>query len=445
MVAERLSIVGLGKLGLCLASCLAGKGFEILGVDMEEKVVSDVNRGTSLYLEPGLDSLMAEHGGKSLRATVHHREAIETTDVTFVLVPTPSNPDGSFSNRFVEAALRSLGEAFRKSRKTYHLFVISSTVMPGSIHRSFIPILEQHSGRKLNCDFGVCYNPESVALGSVVQGFLRPDLVIIGESTPGAGAKLQSVHRQMCENQPMISRMSIINAEIAKICLNVFITLKVSFANSIANLCESIPSTDVDAITKAIGADRRISPYYFQGGLSFGGTCFPRDTRAYLSLANKQGVQAELIQAVERVNTHQDQRLAEIVLRELGGLENKAVGILGLAFTLNTSVITESPAIKLIRELLKYDVRIVAYDPLATESAKAMFGSAIEYVQSAQRCLEEASLCVVTLRSVELKCAVESYVPESPVTLVDCWRLIDAVRLNEKISYIPLGRSTKTA
>lgn len=436
---ERLSVVGLGKLGLCLATCLAEKGFEILGVDIEERVVEKVNRGEAPWFEPGLDELLVKHGGRGLQATVYHREAIERTDITFVLVPTPSNPDGSFSNRFVEAALRSLGDALRDSGKEHHLFVISSTVMPGSTEGSFIPLLEKHSGRKLNDGFSVCYDPDFVALGNVIKGFLRPDLVVIGESSPEAGERMEAIHRQMCENEPVISRMSIINAELAKVCLNVYITLKISFANSVANLCERIPGADVDAITRAIGVDKRISPYYFQGGLAFGGTCFPRDVKAYMMLAEKFGVQADLVHAVDRVNRYQNEHLVEVILGELEKLENKTVGVLGLAFTLNTPVVTESPAMKLIGKLLKHGIRVVAYDHLAIDNARTVFGSAVEYVHSVESCLAQASLAVVTLRSPELKQAIEKHMPNRPIVLVDCWRIVDPDKLGSHVRYIAVG------
>ena len=441
-MSECLSVVGLGKLGLCLAACFADKGFETLGVDIEEQVVERVNRGEAPWFEPGLAELLSKHGGRELRATVHHREAIECTDITFVLVPTPSTPDGSFSNRLVEAALRSLAEALRDSRKEHHLFVISSTVMPGSTEKSFIPLIERHTGRKLNDGFSVCYDPDFVALGNVINGFLRPDIVVIGESCPEAGERVEEIHRRMCENEPVISRMSIINAELAKVCLNVYITLKISFANSIANLCERIPGADVDAITRAIGVDKRISPYYFQGGLAFGGTCFPRDTKAYITLAEKFGVQAELVQAVDRANLFQNEHLVEVVLRELDKVKNKTVGVLGLAFTLNTPVVTESPAVKLIAELLKNDIHVVAYDPLAIDIARTVFGSAVEYVHSPQSCLAQAGLAVVALRSPEFKRAVETYVPNNPLTIVDCWRIVTPSSLHPKIRYVPLGQYT---
>ena len=265
--------------------------------------------------------------------------------------------------------------------------------------------------------------------------------MIIGESMPEAGARMEAIHHKLCENKPSISRMSLISAEVAKVCLNVYITFKISIANSIANLCEAIPGADVDAITSAIGADRRISPYYFQGGLSFGGTCFPRDTYAYKAMAAKYNVQADMVQAAMRVNEYQDQHLAEVVLREVERSENKTVGILGLAFTPNTPVVTESPAIKLIREMLKRDLRIVAYDPLAIETTKAVLGSSIEYASSAGSCLEKCGVAVVTLRSPELRDAVLQYQPSQRVTVVDCWRMIDPLRLPSHYTYVSLGRT----
>ena len=437
---EKISLVGLGKLGLCLAACYAERGFDVLGVDIEESVVDSLNKGKAPWFEPGLDDLLAKHGGKRLRATLQHQEAITGTDLTIVLVPTPSNTDGSFSNRFVESALKSLAEALALSKKAQHLFVIGSTVMPGSIESSFIPILEKYSGRKLNQGFAVCYDPDFVALGNVLKGFLRPDLVILGESTPEAGSRMETVHHKLCENKPSIARMSLISAEVAKVCLNVYITLKISIANSIANLCEAIPGADVDAVTSAIGADRRISPHYFQGGLSFGGTCFPRDTYAYKAIAARHNVQAELVQAATRVNEHQDRHLAEVVLREVERAENKTVGILGLAFTPNTPVVTASPAIQLIRELLKKDLRVVAYDPIAIDTAKSVLGSSVEYVHSAKSGLEKCGVAVVTLRLPEFREAVETHIPSLALTLVDCWRLINPSKLNGLFRYVAIGR-----
>ena len=439
---QRVSLVGLGKLGLCLAGCLAERGFDTLGVDVEERVLKTVNQGRAPWFEPGLDELLARNVGGRLRTTTEHADAIEDTDVTIILVATPSNTDGTFSNRFIEAALRSLAEAFGRSRKAHHSFIISSTVMPGSTEESFIPTIEKYSRRKLHQDFSVCYDPDFVALGNAIRGFLEPDVVVIGQSDPAAGARMEALHRHLCENQPKISRMSIISAEMAKVCLNAFITLKITFANSIANMCEKIPGADVDAISTAIGADRRISPHYFRGGLGFGGTCFPRDTHAYVALAKKVGAQAQLIEATRSVNDLQQSHFAETVLRELNRVNNKTVGVLGLAFTAKTPVLVESPATKLIQELLRHDVRVTAFDFLALDNARAQFGSALEYADSPERCLAQCGLAVVALRDEVLSQAVERFHPDEPLTVIDAWRIIDPAILDDRIHYVPLGRFT---
>jgi len=436
---DKISVVGLGKLGLCFAVSLAEKGFNVVGVDIEEKVVDFVNKGVAPWYEPRLDELLKKHGGKRLIATTNHSEAIEKTDITFILVATPSLPDGSFSNRFIEASLTSLAKSLSKSKKEEHLFVISSTVMPESTERFFIPLLEKYSGRKINQGFSVCYDPDFVALGNVIKGFLSPDFVVIGQSSDEAGKIVESIHKRMCDNDPPIFRMSIINAELAKVCLNAYITVKISFANSIANLCEKVPGANVDVITKAIGVDKRISPYYFQGGLSFGGTCFPRDVRAYRTVAQKYNVQAEIIHAVDKVNKLQDEILFNKVYSEIEKNKYRTVGILGLAFTTNTPVVTESPAIKLIQKLLKKDIVVLAYDSLAIDNARNIFGSGVEYVESPEVCLSNSELCVLTLRDKHLKEAVESFQPESNLTIIDCWRILESEKLDKRIKLISFG------
>jgi UDPglucose 6-dehydrogenase len=438
-MVERISIVGLGKLGLCLAACYAERGFETIGVDIEERIVNSINEGTAPWFEPGLSELLNKHGGKRLRATLNHSEAIEKTDITFILVATPSNPDGSFSNRFIESTLKSLATAFGKSKKKYHIFVISSTIMPGSINASFIPIIEKYSGRKIDTDFGVCYNPDFVALGNVIKGFLQPDIVIIGESNHEVGARLEAVHNVLCENKPVLKHMSLISAEIAKVCLNAYITLKISFANSVANLCEKVPFADVDAITTAIGADKRISPYYFKGGLSFGGACFPRDTRAFITFFERQGVPADLILAVEQINQYQNQHLIELVKNEIQHLDKRTLGVIGLGFTSNTPVIIESPAIKLIEALVDQDIRIIACDSFALDNTRAIYGSKLQYTDSVSQCLQEAGLVIITQQNEGIKSILESFQPISQLLIVDCWRILDKTKLHKNIQYIPLG------
>jgi UDPglucose 6-dehydrogenase len=437
---DKLSLVGLGRLGLPMAACFAVKGFETIGVDVDENVVKSINDGISPIIETRLQEFISKAGNK-LKATQNYEEAINETDVTFIMVSTPSNPDGSFSNGYIESALKSLAECFKKVNKKYHLFVISSTVMPGSTEERFIPLIEQCSGKKMNVDFGVCYDPDFAALGSVIKDFLNPDFVVIGESNKFAGDQVSSIHRRLCENKPRIFQMSIINAEITKVSVNCYVTMKISFANALANICERILGADVDSITQALGADRRISPHYLRGGLSYGGTCFPRDTRAYIALAKKYDYHEELMAAVDKVNKIQDQHLAEITLNNISRTSDKRVSILGLSFKPNTPVIVESPAIKLINALLKRGIKIIVYDPLAMENTRAVFGNRINYADSARACVSQASLCIITTPLDEFRHIDNSYIANNPTVIIDCWRILDSSKFAKSVKYIALGRA----
>ena len=437
---EKISVVGLGKLGQCLAACFAARCFETIGIDIDEQVVDSINRGVATAIEPGLQELVAT-ASRRLRATRNHEEAIGETDVTFILVPTPSDLDGTFSNRYVESALKSLAGSLRRSDKKYHLFVINSTVMPGAIGERLIPIIEEYSGRKLNVGFGVCYSPELVALGSVVRDILNPDFVVIGQSNDRDGDRVASIYKRLCENDPPIFQMPIIDAEITKVSLNCYLTLKISFANSLANLCEKVPGADVDVITQALGADKRIAPYYLRGGLSFGGTCFPRDTKAFIAFAKRFGYDAELIRAVGKVNEFQDRHLAKVVLSHVSSTGDKKVSILGLAFKPNTPVIVESPAIKLIDELLERGVEVSVYDPLAMKNARTVFGDRIKYAASARDCMAHSPTCVITTRCEEFRHIDGSYIAQDSTTIIDCWRIVDPSRLGKRAKYVALGRA----
>lgn len=435
----RLSVIGLGKLGACSAACFAYKGFETIGVDINKDFVDAINNGKAPVYEPRLQELISVSKGK-LRATQDYEKAIRESDITFLIVPTPSREDGHFSDKYLKDALKHLSFAFKKSDKKYHIFVITSTVSPGTVEESLIPLIESTSGKKVNKDFGVAYNPEFIALGSVITDFLNPDTVLIGESDKSVGDKLEEIYRVVCENKPYISHMSIISAEITKISLNSYITMKISFANTLANICETIPNADVDDITKALGADKRVSPYYLKGGLSYGGPCFPRDNRAFAAFAQKYGIDAKLAKTTDDVNKFQVAHLTDLVLKHVSENNNNMVSVLGLAYKQNTSVIEESPATKLIEELLKRDLEVMAYDPLAIDNARAHFGDKIPFASSVKDCFSHSSLCIITTQADEFKAIDESYIIHNPTTIIDCWGMLDSSRFSKKVKYIALGK-----
>jgi len=437
MNLDTISLVGLGKLGLCLAAVYAQKDKTVIGVDILPDVVDNINNGITPIVETGLSETIAEVGGKKLLATLDHKRAITESDITIILTATPSLPDGSFSNAHVENALRTLSKELGNSPKNYHLFVISSTVIPGSIENSFIPLIEKHSGRKLNEGFGICYDPDFVALGSVIRDFRNPEVIVIGESCQKDGETLEKLHTGICDNNPSVRRMSLASAEIAKVSLNAFITLKISFANIIGNICDKVYNTNPDDITGAIGLDKRISPYYFRAGLSYGGTCFPRDTWAFNAVLNRLEIPLEIMRACHEVNNYQDKVLAEKVLRQCEQLNVKTVSILGLAFKPDTPVIVESPAIKLINVLLESGIDIVAYDPLAIENAKEIIKDSIKYVKSVQECMHQAPFNVLTIPSKEMAKHIYAYTG-TQTEILDCWRILNEKELpgNVKLCFL---------
>lgn len=438
----KLSVIGLGKLGSCSAACFAAKGFEVVGVDINKDFVDAINCAKAPVYEPRLHELINACGGR-LRATQDYEEAMRNSDITFLIVPTPSREDGHFSDKYLRDVILHLCAAFKKIKKIYHIFVIASTVSPGTTEESLIPLMESASGKKLNKDFGVAYNPQFIALGGVITDFLNPDMVLIGESDKSVGDKLEEIYQRVCENKPYIARMSIISAEITKISLNSYITMKISFANTLANICEAIPNANINDLTKALGSDKRIAPYYFKGGLSYGGPCFPRDNRAFAAFAQRYGIDAKLAKTTDEVNRFQIKHLADLVLKSISGGNNNVVSILGLAYKPNTPVIEESPAIRLIEELLEKDIEIIVYDPLAMDNARAYFGDNILYASSVKDCFSNSSTSIVTTQADEFKIIDDSYVVHNPTTIIDCWRMLEPAKLGKRVRYIALGRAQK--
>src|SRR3989475_3695402 len=340
---ESVSVCGLGKLGACIAATLAERGFEVLGVDIDPEKVRRVNEGLPPVEEPLLAETITA-GRRRLKATLDHREAV-ATDVSFFIPPSPSLPDGSFSNEFLLRAMQPVAAAVREKRKAGHLFVCSSTTTPGAMDTVLIPMLERELGGVCGRDFGVCYNPEFIALGNVIQGLLEPDLVLIGESDSESGAALEELYKKYNRNAPHIARMSIASAELAKISVNSFITMKISFTNQLRMIAQKIPKADIHAMLEAIGSDSRIGQKYLRAGLSYGGPCFPRDNRLLAFAARQVGLEAPLAEATDRVNEMTNRDLLEAV--EHLATKGDTIAVLGVSYKPDTYITEESAGLYL--------------------------------------------------------------------------------------------------
>jgi UDPglucose 6-dehydrogenase len=356
------SVFGLGKLGACIAATLAQRGFEVVGVDIDPEKVRQINDGLPPVEEPLLAETIAA-GRARLRATQDVREAVPT-DVSFFIPPSPSLPDGSFSTEFLLRAMQPMAKAVREAGKRQHLFVCSSTTTPGAMDQVLIPMLEKETGWSCGTDFGVCYNPEFIALGNVVNGLLEPDLVLIGESDPASGERLEALYKSYNRNQPRIARMSIISAELTKISVNSYITMKISFTNQLRLIAERFPKANIHDVLDAIGSDSRINQKYLRAGLSYGGPCFPRDNRLLAYTARQMGLEAPLAEAADRVNELTKQKL----LLQVSSLVSRGdtVAVLGLSYKPDTYIVEESAGLYLAQNLQRDGYRVLVHDCAAT-------------------------------------------------------------------------------
>ena len=361
---QSLAVCGLGKLGSCMAATLAMRGFDVLGVDIDAEKVRRVNEGLPPVDEPLLAETVAA-GRARLRATNDHREAANT-QASFFIPPSPSLPDGSFSTEFLLRAMQPVAKAVREANNQGHLFICSSTTTPGAMDSVLIPMLEKQTGWVAGREFGVCYNPEFIALGDVINGLLDPDLVLIGESDPDSGERLEVLYRRYNRNQPNIARMSIISAELTKISLNSYITMKISFTNQLRLIAEKFPKADIHAILDAIGSDSRIGRKYLRAGLSYGGPCFPRDNRLVVYTARQLGLEAPLAAAADRVNEMTKEMLLENVRTLLK--PGDTVAVLGLSYKPDTYIVEESVGLFLAQRLKRQGYRVWVHDYAATPS-----------------------------------------------------------------------------
>lgn len=378
MNTEKIALFGLGKLGLPLSLVMAQK-MKIVGIDTDRDKIKKLCIKTSPFYEPHVDEyLNSAFSNISFKITQDY--SINEFDIAIILVNTPSDNEGKFSNQYIYDVIEDLSLKLKESTKKDFLFILSSTVMPGS-HKKIIDRIEEISGKKLNQDFGFVYIPDLVALGSVITDFENPDLLILGESSSKYGDIAENIYTKIIKNNAPIKKMSLIEGEITKVSLNAYITMKISFANFIGNISEKY-NCNPNNITNALGLDRRISPHFIKSGLSFGGTCFPRDTWAFIKMSDDLGLDAKHIKATQEINDFQNTNLLQKILK----YKDKKIGILGLSFKPNTTVTEKSPGLFLYEKLMELNYEVLVYDKLIET----------KYFGNFEKFVEESDVIVIT-------------------------------------------------
>lgn len=430
-------VVGLGKLGACMAAAMASRGVRTLGFDVHAAPIEKIQRKLAPVFEPGLAEMIANCDGL-LCATPDLETAIRETQLTFVVVPTPSNSEGAFSLEHVCAAMELIGQALQK-KTGYHTVVLTSTVLPGSTEYVVKPLLERTSGKRCGSDFGLCYSPEFIALGSVLHDFLNPDLLLIGECDSAAGERLAIFYRDALGIEAPAARMSPVNAELAKIALNTYVTTKITFANLLAEICERLPGGDVDAVTQALGLDKRIGAKYLKGALGYGGPCFPRDNSSLARLLEELGVSADLPRTVDRLNRGQAKRVVSLI-EQCGFQKPDRVAVLGLAYKPNTNVVEESQGIAIARELVDKGYGVSVYDPAAIDTARNVLKDEVRYAASVADCARGASVVVIASDCPEFRVVFDQTMNAAPRPLIiDGWRLLHSTQGLDPVCYRAVG------
>ena len=406
----KISFIGLGKLGLPFACCLADVGNEILAIDNNIEVINSLKSGDLHITEPGLNELFNNSKKNIYDYTTSYERAIVETDCTVILVNT-QEIDGGYGPANVEQVLLELSKHLKNSKKNYHLFVLSSTVLPGTI-KNLISLIEKEAKKTFGKDFGFAYVPDFVALGEVVHGFQNPDFVMTGTLNENDQKLVSELIKNVDKNEPPIRHISIEEAEIAKVSFNAFIINKITFANYLGMLCENIENVNVNNVTETIGLSKRIMPSFFSAGTPWGGACYPRDITAFIEFSQSKSLNPKHMIFAEEINQGVYSRLFQM------GENYNNIGILGVSFKPGTPVTTESPSLFLIEHFIKLGKKINVFDKLEEtfETPGFNFGNLFS---STQDCIDNSDVVYVMHK--------DDYFKEfdySKVAVVDPWKIL---------------------
>jgi len=443
MEKPNISVLGIGYVGLCTAVGFASKGYNVIASTHDAEKAAKINKGIPPFHEPNLQNLLEKtiQNGYLKCLTNQTEKAVLETDLTFNAVGTPSRPDGSIDLQFIETSSRDMGKALH-TKSSYHVVVIKSTVVPGTTQDLVKPILEKESKKKCGPDFGLCMNPEFLRQGSAFEDTIHTDRVVIGEYDKKSGDTLEGLYKEFyAENTPPTIRTTLSTAELIKYASNSLLATKISFINTIANICEKIPGADVKTVAVAMGLDRRIGPLFLNAGLGYGGSCFPKDVKALMAYSKNLGYPLKLLCAVEDVNKTQPLKAIEFCKEQLGSLEGKRVAILGLAFKADTDDMREARVIPIINQLTKEGAIVTAYDPVATLIAKTIFKNKIQYASSAINCLKNADCAILVTEWDEFKkLTPEDFIKnmKQPI-LIDGRRIYNPETFSKKLKFTAVG------
>ena len=434
----KIGIIGLGFVGLSLATVLATKGYKVIGIDNNEKKCKEISNGNPPFYEPNLEKTLKKALKKAFTVS-NDFSLIRDCNLIFVTVGTPQKEDGAIELTMIRKSISTIGKNLDQN-KQHPIIFVKSTVVPGTMKNVILPILEKKSKKKAGKDFGLISNPEFLQESSAIKDTKFPNSVVLGGYQTKFMKKAKSFFKKLHPNVPIIVTNHQ-TAEMIKYANNSFLATKISFINQLSNICQKIPGANIDDIAKTIGLDPRIGELFLNAGPGYGGSCLPKDMKALINFASTSGIKPTLLNAVEDVNTKQLEQIISITKQKLGDLSSKRITILGTAFKPNTDDIRDSIAIKLIKKFLKRKAKITIHDPKAIKNTKNIFGEKINYGKSVKDALSKSHCAIIMTQWKQYeKLNNKEFNSMTKKLVIDCRRMLIGKELDVDYFAIGLGK-----
>jgi UDPglucose 6-dehydrogenase len=423
------SVIGLGKLGLPFALFLASKNQHVTCCDSNKKIIRDLSNKISPYIEP-LTSKYLKIYSKKITLENNYDNLIKNSQITHLVLPTPSLIDNSFSNEYLLECLDKLSKSLLKYKNKSHIINITSTVMPGSCQEVFRIFLES-KGLKNEKDFIITYNPHFIAQGTTIKNLENPDFILIGSDSK-KGKKLVSFYKKIYKNKVKISLLRTKEAEIVKISINSYITTKITFSNFISEVCENTKNVDASLVLNAIGRDHRIGNSYLGVGTKYSGPCFPRDNKA-LHYFTKDKIKNSLPKFIDKINNSQTKRITRMLKKIISKerLKKFTIGIFGLTYKDKTSIIDDSQSYDLIIDIRKkYKANINTHDDNVEPNTQFLNKHKLIFFKNIKKFIQKSKILILMYPSKKF---IKSALNSKNKIIIDCWNVIDEKKTNSTV------------
>ncbi|QVY62160.1 UDP-glucose dehydrogenase family protein [Cytobacillus gottheilii] len=430
----RITVVGTGYVGLITSICLCEMGHAVTNIDIDDKRIAQLKNGRSVIYEPGLQQLL-ENNLKERRLffTIDPRIAYAQTDLIFIAVGTPENPDGTANLEYLQEAVYAIASHIEKD-----VIICTKSTVPVGTNEKIAEMIKDMTPTHLNVS--IVSNPEFLREGSAINDFFLGDRIVIGTEDEKAAAVLQELYAPL-NTEIMVTDTR--SAEMIKYASNAFLATKISFINEIAAICEKV-GADISQVADGIGKDKRIGSSFLKAGIGYGGSCFPKDTKALVQLAGHVDHPFELLEAVIGVNNRQHTLAVAKAKEAAGELAGKRIALLGLAFKPNTDDIREAPSLTILKMLIEENADVIAYDPAAVLNIQSIFGNEIQYTENINEALKDADLAIIATewdQIIQFPLVQYEELMKTPLIIDgrNCYSLSDIER--HSITYISVGRS----